>query len=81
MPPGQTFPNPGTCGPGTLDSHHCESWIAVKPGTGDLAGDSVFFFGMYSRFCNFCLGSCRILGGRPVGGNQVQGYECVLTGP
>ena len=39
MPPGQTFPDPGTCGPGALDSNHSESWIAVKPGTEDLVGD------------------------------------------
>ena len=79
MPPGQTFPNPGTCGPGTLDSHHSGSRIAVKPGTEDLVGNSKFF-GTYAKFCNFCLGSCRILGGRPVGDNQVQGYECVPAG-
>ena len=40
VPPGQTFPNPGTCGPGSLDSNHSESWIAVKPGTEDLVGSS-----------------------------------------
>jgi hypothetical protein len=39
VPPGQTFPDPGTCGPGALDSNHSESWIAVKPGTEDLVGD------------------------------------------
>ena len=33
VPPGQTFPNPGTCRAGTLNSNHSESWIAVKPGT------------------------------------------------
>ncbi len=36
VPPGQTFPNPGTCRAGTLDSNHSESWIAVKPGTDDM---------------------------------------------
>ena len=40
VPPGQTFPNPGTCGPGPLDSNHSESWITVKPGTEDLVGSS-----------------------------------------
>src|SRR5712672_954576 len=79
VPPGQTFPNPGTCGPGSLDSNHSESWIAVKPGTEDLVGNSKFFFDKYSKFYNFYLGSYRILGGTPVDNNQVQGYDCVST--
>src|SRR5215468_5570829 len=79
VPPGQTFPNPGTCRAGTLDSNHSESWIAVKPGTEDLVGNSKFFFGNFSRFYNFYLGSYRILGGTPSGDNQVQGYECAST--
>src|ERR1700747_941362 len=40
VPPGQTCPNPGTCRAGTLDSNHSESWLAVKPGTEDLVGNS-----------------------------------------
>src|SRR5437868_14436671 len=48
VPPGQTFPNPGTCRAGLLDSNHSESWIAVKPGTEDLVGNSKFFFDKYS---------------------------------
>ena len=80
MPPGQTFPNPGTCGPGSLDSNHSESWIAVKPGTEDLVGNSKFFFGKYSKFYDFYLGTYRILGSKPADNNQVQGYECVSTG-
>ena len=80
VPPGQTFPNPGTCGPGSLDSNHSESWIAVKPGTEDLVGNSKFFFDKYSKFYNFYLGSYRILNGKPVDNNQVQGYECVSAG-
>src|SRR5260221_11996758 len=80
VPPGQTFPNPGTCRAGTLDSNHSESWIAVKPGTEDLVGNSKFFFGNYSKFYDFYLGSYRILGGKPTGDNQVQGYDCVSTG-
>jgi hypothetical protein len=80
VPPGQTYPSPGTCGPGTLDSSHSESWIAVKPGTEDLVGSSKFFFDKYSKFYNFYLGTYRILGGKPVGDNQVQGYDCASTG-
>ena len=75
--PGQTFPNPGTCRAGTLDSNHSESWIAVKPGTEDLGGSSKFFFENYSKFYDFYLGSYRILPGQPIGDNQVQGYDCV----
>jgi hypothetical protein len=78
--PGQTFPNPGTCRAGTLDSNHSESWIAVKPGTEDLVGSSKFFFENYSKFYDFNLGSYRILPGQPIGNNQVQGYDCVSTG-
>jgi hypothetical protein len=78
VPPGQTYPSPGTCGPGTLDSSHSESWIAVKPGTEDLVGSSKFFFDKYSKFYNFYLGTYRILGGKPVGDNQVQGYRLRL---
>ena len=80
VPAGQTFPNPGTCGPGSLDSNHSESWIAVKPGTEDLVGNSKFFFGTYSKFYDHTLGTYRILNGTPVGDNQVQGYDCVSTG-
>jgi hypothetical protein len=80
VPPGQTFPNPGTCGPGSLDSNHSESWIAVKPGTEDLVGSSKFFFGNYSKFYDFYLGSYDIAGGTPASDNQVQGYDCVSTG-
>src|SRR5258708_35395959 len=80
VPPGQTFPDPGTCRPGTFDSNHSESWLAVKPGTEDLVGNSKFFFENYSKFYNFYLGSYRILGGKPAGDNQVQGYDCSSTG-
>jgi hypothetical protein len=80
VPPGQPFPNPGTCGPGSLDSNHSESWIAVQPGTENLVGNSKFFFDKYSKFYDHYLGSYRILDGTPVGDNQVQGYDCVSTG-
>jgi hypothetical protein len=80
VPPGQTFPNPGTCRAGTFDSNHSESWIAVKPGTEDLVGSSKFFFENYSKFYDHALGAYRILGGKPAGDNQVQGYDCVSTG-
>jgi len=80
VPPGQTFPNPGTCRAGTLDSNYSESWIAVKPGTEDLVGNSKFFFETYSKFYDHSLGTYRILDGTPAGDNQVQGYDCVSTG-
>src|SRR4029077_6592259 len=67
-------------GPGSLDSNHSESWIAVQPGTENLVGSSKFFFGKYSRFYDHYLGSSRILGGQPADNNQVQGYDCVSTG-
>jgi hypothetical protein len=80
VPPGQTFPNPGTCRAGTFDSNHSESWIAVKPGTEDLVGNSKFFFETYSKFYDHSLGTYQILNGTPVSDNQVQGYDCVSTG-
>jgi hypothetical protein len=80
VPPGQTFPNPGTCRAGTLDSNHSESWLAVKPGTEDLVGNSKFFFENYSKFYDFYLGTYRIMPGEPITDNQVQGYDCVSTG-
>src|SRR5215468_9099778 len=80
VPPGQTFPNPGTCRAGSLDSNHSESWLAVKPGTENLVGNSKFFFDKYSKFYDFYLGTYRILNGTPTGDNQVQGYDCISTG-
>ena len=63
-----------------MTANHSESWLAVKPGTEDLIGNSKFFFDKYSTFYMFYLGSYRILGGTPVDNNQVQGYDCVSTG-
>ena len=80
VPPGQTFPNPGTCRAGSLNSNHSESWIAVRPGTENLIGNSKFFFENYSKFYDFSLGTMRIPNGTPAGDNQVQGYDCVSTG-
>src|SRR5215471_11837635 len=80
VPAGQTFPNPGTCQAGSLDSNHSESWIAVTPGTEHLIGNSKYFFDKYSKFYNFYLGTIRIPNGTPAGNNQVQGYDCVSTG-
>ena len=80
VPPGSRVPEAGTCGRGPFDSNHSESWIAVKPGTEDLVGSSKFFFDKYSTFYMFYLGAHQILGGTPVGDNQVQGYDCVSTG-
>jgi hypothetical protein len=80
VPPGQTFPNPGTCRAGTFNSNHSESWIAVKPGSDDLVGSSKFFFENYSMFYDFYVGSYDIPSGVPSGDNQVQGYDCISTG-
>ena len=80
VPSGSTVPLAGTCGPGRFDANHSESWLAVKPGTEDLVGNSKFFFDQYSTFYMFYLGSYRILDGTPVDNNQVQGYDCVSTG-
>ena len=63
-----------------LNSNHSESWLAVKPGTEDIVGDSKFFIGKWSTFYNFHLGSYTILNGSPVSNNQVQGYECTTVG-
>ena len=67
VPSGQTFPNPGTCQAGSLNSNHSESWIAVKPGSEDLIGNSKFFFDKYSQFYNFYLGTIRIPNGSQIG--------------
>jgi hypothetical protein len=80
VPPGSTKPLPGTCGPQMLNSNHSESWLAVKPGTEDIVGDSKFFIGKWSTFYDFHLGSYTILDGSPVSNNQVQGYECTTVG-
>lgn len=71
---------PGTCGPQPLNSNRSESWIAVKPGTEDLIGNSKFFISKWSTFYDFHLGTYTILGGTPAGNNQVQGYECTTLG-
>src|SRR5213078_3163883 len=63
VPPGATRPDPGTCGPQSLNSNHSESWLAVKPGTEDLVGSSKFFIGKWSTFYDFHLGSYSIADG------------------
>jgi hypothetical protein len=73
-------PHAGTCGPGAFNANHSESWLAVQPGTENLVGSSKFFFGPWSTFYNFYLGSYTIPNGTPAGDNQVQGYDCVSTG-
>ena len=70
----------GTCGPQPLNSNRSESWIAVKPGTEDLIGNSKFFISKWSTFYDFHLGTYTILNGTPVANNQVQGYECTTVG-
>ncbi len=73
-------PVPGTCGTGPFNSNRSESWLAVQPGTENIVGSSKFFFGPWSTFYNFDLGSYTIPNGVPAGNNQVQGYDCVSTG-
>jgi hypothetical protein len=80
VPPGATRPDPGTCGPQSLNSNHSESWLAVKPGTEDIIGNSKFFVGKWSTFYDFHLGTYTIIGGQAVATNQVQGYECTTVG-
>ena len=80
VPPGATRPDPGTCGPQSLNSNHSESWLAVKPGTEDIIGNSKFFVGKWSTFYDFHLGTYTIMGGQAVATNQVQGYECTTVG-
>lgn len=78
--PGTNAYVPGTCGPQPLNSNHSESWIAVKPGSEDLIGNSKFFVSKWSTFYDFHLGTYTILGGTPVANNQVQGYDCTTVG-
>jgi hypothetical protein len=80
VPPGATKPDPGTCGPGPYNSNHSESWLAVKPGTESLVGNSKFFFSKYSTFYDFHLGTYTIRNGALLAANQVQGYECTTVG-
>ena len=80
VPPGATKPDPGTCGLGSFNSNHSESWLAVKPGTETLTGASKFFFDKYSTFYMFYLGSYTIPNGKPSGNLQIPGYDCLSTG-
>jgi hypothetical protein len=80
VPPGSTKPDPGTCGPGPYNSNHSESWLAVKPGTESIVGNSKYFFSKYSTFYDFHLGTYTIKSGALVASNQVQGYECTTVG-
>ena len=81
VPPGATRPDPGTCGRQQLNSNHSESWLAVKPGTEDLIGNSKFFIGKWSTFYDFHLGTYTIEGGKVTATNQVQGYDCATGNP
>jgi hypothetical protein len=80
VPDGSTVPLAGTCREGNFNSNHSESWIAVKPGTEDLIGNSKIFFDKYSTFYMFYLGTVPILSGVPGPTTQVQGYDCISTG-
>ena len=80
VPPGATRPDPGTCRSGLYNANRSESWIAVKPGTETLIGNSKIFFEKYSTFYDFHLGTVTFQNGAVTGSNQVQGYDCVSTG-
>jgi hypothetical protein len=80
IPAGSRVPLAGTCRRGPFDANHSESWIAVKPGTEDLIGNSKIFFDEFSTFYMFYLGTVPILNGTPGATTQVQGYDCVSTG-
>ena len=80
VPPGATRPDPGTCRSGLYNANRSESWIAVKPGTETLVGNSKIFFEKFSTFYDFHLGAYTIQNGAVTGANQVQGYDCVSTG-
>jgi hypothetical protein len=80
VPAGSTRPDPGTCRPGLYNSNRSESWIAVKPGTETLIGNSKIYFENFSTFYDFHLGTYTIQSGAVTGSNQVQGYDCVSTG-
>ena len=80
VPPGSTRPDPGTCRAGSYNSNHSESWLAVKPGTETIVGDSKFYFENFSTFYDFHLGSYTIKNSSPIATNQVQGYECTTVG-
>ena len=80
VPPGATKPAPGTCRSGLYNANRSESWIAVKPGTETLIGNSKIFFEKYSTFYDFHLGTVTIQNGAVTGANQVQGYDCVSSG-
>jgi len=80
VPAGSRVPLAGSCELGPYNANHSESWIAVKPGTEDLVGSSKFFFGKYSTFYMFHLGSYRMLKGFSPADNLIQGYDCISTG-
>jgi hypothetical protein len=73
-------PEPGECGPGSMNSNRSESWIAVRPGTENAIGTSKFFFDKYSTFYNFYLGAYTIKNGKVAGNTFLPGYDCVTTG-
>ena len=73
-------PEPGECGPGSMNSNRSESWIAIQPGTENGVGVSKFFFDKYSTFYNFYNGAYTIKNGKAVGNTFLPGYDCVTTG-
>jgi hypothetical protein len=73
-------PEPGQCGPGSMNSNRSESWIAVQPGTENAIGTSKFFFDKYSTFYNFYMGAYTIKNGKAGGNTFLPGYDCVTTG-
>jgi hypothetical protein len=79
-PDPDSTPDPGTCGPGMMNSNRSESWIAVQPGTENAVGLSKFFFDKYSTFYNFYNGAYTITNGKAGQNTFLPGYDCVTTG-
>ena len=73
--PGATRPDPGTCRSGLYNANRSESWIAVKPGTETLIGNSKIFFEKYSTFYDFHLGTVTIQNGAVTGSHQDPGVR------
>src|SRR5260370_35344273 len=70
VPPGQTFPNPGTCRAGAFDSNHSESWIAVNPGTGGPDGSPKYAMGRDFKTSSTNRRAARTSPDRPVVRNR-----------
>ena len=78
VPPGATRADPGTCRSGLYNANRSESWIAVKPGTETLIGNSKIFFEKYSTFYDFHLGTVTFQNGAVTGSKPGPGVRLRL---